>query len=203
MGNLAYTVTDLILGLAVVTCAVRLLTVPAVHRYWHMTFWFAGAGAFAGAAHHGLFNTGASWIAVGVLVVIAISYYLIASAREVLSRRWTRIVAVIRGVGVAAYGAAVAVGESGLLPLLLCESLTMASILGLWLYAGHVGHPMAVPMAVAISVNALAGVVFALPASLTTPIGLDSTALSHLAQIPGMLLLYRAVVRGTRSRQLR
>lgn len=203
MGHHAAALTDLVLGLVIAACAVRLLAVPGVHRSWHLTFWFAGASAFAGSAHHGVFGTDASWIVVGVLVVIALSYYLLASAREVLSRHGIRTVVVIRGVGVAAYAVAVVVGEAGLAMLLVCESVTMASILVLWLYGGHVGHPMAVPMAVAIIANALAGVAFALPSALTAPIGLDSTALSHIAQIPGMLLLYRAVVRGTRSRRLR
>lgn len=199
----ASALTDLILGLVIAACAVLLLTGPRVHRTWHLTFWFAAASAFAGAAHHGVFRSAASWIAVGVLVVIALSYYLVASAREVLSPRGVRIVMVVRGVGVAAYGVAVFVGRSGLLPLLVSESVTMATILGLWLYAAWKGHPMGAPMAVAISANAIAGVVFALPPAVTGPTGLDSTALSHLAQIPGMVLLYRAVARGARARQLR
>ena len=91
-------------------------------------------------------------------------------------------------------------GETGLFVLLLSESLTMACILGLWLYAARVGHPMAMPMTVAILAYALAGIAFALPSTLTAPTGLDSTSLSHLAQIPGVLLLYRTVARGARAR---
>lgn len=199
MDSAAQAITDLALGLVTLTCAVSLLWTPGVDRAWQLTFWFAGASALAGAAHHGLFHTGASWTVVGILVVVAISYLLIGSAREILHPRGVRIAVVIRVVGVAAYGVAVVLGENGLLVLLLCESLTMACILGLWLHASREGHPMATWMIAAILAHALAGIAFALPAPLTDPIGLDPTSLSHLAQIPGVLVFYRAVVRGARS----
>lgn len=194
MGSAAYAITDFILGAVTLGCAVLLLRLPGVGRGWQLTFWFAGASALAGTAHHSLFHAAWSWTVVGVLVVIAISYLLIASAREVLTRRWVRIVTILRGLGVGAYAIAVLVGESGLFYLLLCESLTMATILAIWLYAAYVRHAMARPMIVAILAHSLAGVAFALPVRLTAPIGLDPTSLSHLAQIPGVLLLYRAVL---------
>ena len=203
MGNVAHAITDLLLGLVTLACATSLLRVPGVDRSWHLTFWFAGASALAGAAHHGLFHAGWSWTVVGVLIVLAISYLLIASAREILSARGVRIVVVVRGVGVTAYGVGVVLGETGLLVLLLSESLTMACILGLWLYAARVGHRMAMPMTAAILAYVLAGIAFVLPSTLTAPIGLDSTSLSHLAQIPGVLLFYRAVARHARPRRSR
>lgn len=203
MGSTAYAVTDLVLGLVTLTCAALLLRVPGVDRAWHLTFWFAGASELAGAAHHGVFHAGWSWTVVGVLVVLAISYLLIASAREILRPRGVRIIVVIRAMGVTAYGIAVILGESGLGVLLLSESLTMACILGLWLYAARQRHAMAGPMTAAILAHALAGIGFVLPATLTEPIGLDSTSLSHLAQIPGVLVFYWAVVRGNRLRQRR
>lgn len=200
MGNTAHAVTDLVLGLVTLTCAAVLLRALHIDRGWHLTFWFAGASELAGAAHHGLFHAEWSWIVVGVLVVITISYLLVASAREILHTRGARIVTAIRTVGVAAYAVAVALGESGLQWLLLSESVTMACILALWTYAAHLGHAMAMPMTVAILAHGLAGIAFVLPLTLTAPIGLDSTSLSHLAQIPGVLLLYRAVVRGAHTR---
>lgn len=199
MGPAAHAITDLILGVVTITCAVFLLRVPGVDRAWHLTFWFAGASALAGTAHHGVFHAGWSWTVVGVLVVIAISYLLIASAREILRPRGVRIVVAIRILGVAAYAVAVVAGESGLMILLLCESVTMACILGLWTYAVRVGHSMATGMIAAILAHGLAGIAFILPAAATTPIGLDSTSLSHLAQIPGVLVFYRAVAQGARA----
>ncbi|MHA6798912.1 DUF6962 family protein [Bounagaea algeriensis] len=61
---------------------------------------------------------------------------------------------------------------------------------------------MARPMIVAISAHGLAGIVFALPESAVAASELDTTSLSHLAQIPGFLLLYRAVARGGRTGKL-
>lgn len=200
MGSAAYAITDLALGAVTVVCAALLQRVAEVARAWRLTFWFAGASAFAGAGHHGLFHAGWSWTVVGVLVVVAISYLLIASARQILRPRAVRVVIVIRAAGVAAYGVAILFGESGLEVLLAAESLTMATILALWLYALRTGHPMARPVIVAILAHGLAGVAFVLPAAVTAPTGLDSTSLSHLAQIPGVLLLYRAVVAGIRPR---
>jgi hypothetical protein len=89
--------------------------------------------------------------------------------------------------------------------LLLCESLTMAVVLVLWTIGMRRGKPMAPTMVVAILASGLAGVVFALPEAATTATGLDPTSLSHLAQIPGPVLLGIAVERGrapTGSRRL-
>ena len=110
MGNVAHAITDLALGLVTLACAASLLRLPGVDRPWHLTFWFASASALAGAAHHGLFHAGWSWTIVGVLIVLAISYLLIASARAILSARAVRIVTAIRGVGVTAYGSRRAAG---------------------------------------------------------------------------------------------
>lgn len=203
MGPAAHAITDLILGVVTLACAAFLLRTPGVDRAWHLTFWFAGGSALAGTAHHGFLHAGWSWTIVGVLVVIAISYLLIASAREILRPRGVRIVVVIRTLGVLAYAVAVVAGESGLMVLLLCESVTMACILGLWTYAVRVGHRMATGMIAAILAHGLAGIAFVLPMSLTAPIGMDSTSLSHLAQIPGVLVFYRAVTQGTRTREPR
>ncbi|GAB2762115.1 hypothetical protein GCM10027174_43410 [Salinifilum aidingensis] len=195
-------ITDLLLGSTILACAGLLLRVPALDRAWHLTFWFAGASALAGALHHGLFHAEASWTAVGVLIVIALSYLLAASSRQVLGRRGTRIVLGVRTAGLLAYAVAIAAGEADLAVLLVAESLTMASILALWIHAAHQRHPMARSMIVAIGANGLAGIVFALPDSATAASGLDATSLSHLAQIPGFLLLYRAVARGGQAGKL-
>ncbi|MGP4024341.1 DUF6962 family protein [Actinomadura sp. 3N407] len=97
-------ISNLILALVTWACALALLRVPGVIRAWHMTFWFVGGSALAGAAYHGLFHSTASWVAVGVLVVIAISYLLIDSAEEILSPHAVRIVVGVRAAGIAAYG---------------------------------------------------------------------------------------------------
>ncbi|MGP4030134.1 DUF6962 family protein [Actinomadura sp. 3N407] len=193
--------TNLILALVTFACAVALLRVRGVLRAWHMTFWFAGGSALAGAVYHGLFHTDAAWIVVGVLVVLAISYLLIGSAQEILSPRGVRIVVAVRAVGVAAYAVAIVLGRTGLVALVVAESATMACVLGLWIYAAAIRHHMAKGMILALLAHGLAGVAFVLPDSVTARTGLNPTSLSHLALIPGILVLYAAIVHGTGTRQ--
>lgn len=205
--ELSRSVTDLILGATTLALAVRLRGVAGVHRHWRRTFWFAGAAALAGALYHGpLGGSGSAaeltWVAVGVLIVVMLSYLLAASVVEVLGPGRGRVFLVIRSAGLVAYLLAVVLGNSGLNALLLCESLTMAAVLGLWALGARRSHPMAPAMIAAILASGLAGIVFALPERATDVVGLDPPSLSHLAQIPGMVLLFMAVA-GAGRLQLR
>ena len=97
MSEVGAGVTDLVLGTALVGCAARLRWTPGVHRYWALIWWSAGAAAFAGAAHHLVFSHSAraadlSWVAVGVLVAVALSYLLAATATATLDERWAVLV---------------------------------------------------------------------------------------------------------------
>ncbi|WP_019856276.1 DUF6962 family protein [Actinopolyspora mortivallis] len=188
-----HAVTDLVLGVTVLVCAWRLSRLASVHRYWKLAFWFAAASSVAGALHHGLLRREESWISVGVLVVIALSYLLVGSAHQVLGLVGRRTVLVIRVVGLVAYGVFVVAGNASLGAMLLAESLTMATILGLWVHAARRGHPSARPVIRALLAFGLAGVVFVLPVGALTPAGIDATSLTHLALIPGMVLLYGAL----------
>ena len=204
MQEVAAGVTDIVLGAVLVGCAGRLHRTAGVHRYWALMLCSAGAAALAGAAHHLLFHgtrraSDLSWIAVGVLVAVAISYMLAASAAELFGRRLARLVIIVRVGGLLTYLVVIAttdVGRTG--PLLLSESLTMTAIVGLWLYALQVRHPGAGQMLTAITVCALSAVFFALPAgTLANPIGLDARSLQHLGQIPGVLLITHLIAAGT------
>jgi hypothetical protein len=196
--DVAAGVTDLLLGAVLLGCAFRLRRSERVHRYWPLAFWFAGAGAWAGVLHHLVFAGSArpsnlSWIAVGVSVAIAISYLLAATATELLRPALARLFIRIRVAGLLAYViviATVGIGRSG--PLVASESVTMASIVGLWLWALRAGHPRAGAMLVAIVTCAASSAALAVPASVLWA-GLDGRSLQHLAQIPGVLLLYRAI----------
>ena len=81
-------------------------------------------------------------------------------------------------------------GHAGIQAMLACESLTMASILVLWLWAGYRGHPRARAMLLAIAASGAAA--FTKLAGVDV-LALDSTSLYHLAQIPGLVLLFAAV----------
>ena len=73
----------------------------------------------------------------------------------------------------------------------------MASILGLWPWAGYRGHPRAPRMLLAITASGAAAFTKLAGADLG---GLDPTSVYHLAQIPGLVLLFAAV--GGVSRRL-
>jgi hypothetical protein len=204
--DVAAGLTDVLLGAVLIWCAIRIRAVaPGTHRYWTLTFWTAGAGAFAGTAHHLVFQwsdraADLSWIAVGILVAVAISYLLAASAVELVDARLARWFIRIRIAGLVAYLVVIStfgIGRSG--PLVISESVTMACIVGLWCYGLYIGHPRAKRMMVAIVGSAASAAALALPAVGTTT-GLDGRSLQHLAQIPGVLLLMYAVTLEVPSR---
>jgi hypothetical protein len=199
--------TDIVLCAVLLRCAWRLQRTPGVHRYWAVMLWSAGAAAGAGAAHHLVFHgtrraSDLSWVAVGVLVAVAISYMLAASAAELFGRRLARLVLGLRVGGLLAYLVVITtteVGRTG--PLLLSESVTMAAVVGVWLYALRVRHPGAGQMLAAIAVCALSAVFFAFPAgTLRSTVGLDARSLQHLGQIPGVLLISYVIAGGALRR---
>jgi hypothetical protein len=195
-------VTDLLLGAVLLGCALRLQAAPGVHRYWALMFWTAGAGAFAGTVHHLVFHgaplaADLSWVVVGVLVAVAISYLLAATATEVVDPRTARAFIWLRIGGLLAYLVVIStLGVGRTMPLVLSESVTMASIVALWCYGLHKGHPRARRMLVAIAVSALSAVAMVLPGqqAIRGHTGMDGRSLQHLAQIPGVLLLCQALV---------
>jgi hypothetical protein len=195
----ALSLTDLALGIVVTALAVRLQRTPGVHRYWRLTFWWVGAAALAGAVHHGVVTysdtwAGPSWAVISFMVVVAVSYLLAASVVEVLGPGRGRVFWVLRSLGLIAYAALAIAGYAGVNAILACEGVTMIAILALWGRALRDRHPLAVPVIIAIVASGAAAAVRALPSAVTELVGLDPTSLYHLAQIPGMVLLYHALV---------
>jgi hypothetical protein len=202
----ALSLTDLALGLVVLVLAVRLQGTPGVHRYWRLTFWWAGAAALAGAVHHGLvtysdFWSGPSWAVISMMVVVAISYLLAATVVEVLGEGRGRVFWVLRSAGLIAYAGLAIAGYAGVNSLLACEGITMIAILALWGRALRDHHPLAMPVIIAILASGAAAGVRVLPDDVTGLVGLDPTSLYHLAQIPGMLLLYHALAAAPQRRE--
>jgi hypothetical protein len=198
----AQSLTDLALGIVVLTLAWQLRRSPAVQRYWLAPFWWAGIAAVAGAVHHAVFVRWArpaeiSWAIISVLVVVAVSYLLAATVREVLGPGRGRVFWLLRSIGLVAYLGAAVSGHAGVTSLLLCESITMLCILGLWVRAALHDHPLAWPVLIAVLASGAAAIMKALPADIIGYVGLDPTSAYHLAQIVGMVLLYRAVRRGS------
>ena len=72
------------------------------------------------------------WLVVGVMVVVAVSFLLAGTVADVLGGRRTRTVWALRSLGITAYVVLAATGHAGIQAILASESLTMASILALW-----------------------------------------------------------------------
>jgi hypothetical protein len=196
----AQSLTDLALGTVVLGLAVQLRRSPAVPRYWLAPFWWTGIAAVAGAFHHAAMVRWSragevSWSVISVLVVVAVSYLLAATVREVLGPGRARVFWLLRSVGLIAYLGAAVTGHAGVTAMLSCESLTMLSVLGLWFYAAAHDHPLARPVLGAVLASGAAAVTKVIPAGMTGRVGLDPTSAYHLAQIVGMVLLFRAVSR--------
>lgn len=195
----ASSLTDLLLAGVAAWLALGLRRRDDLSPHWYRAFaWTAGA-AFAGSIHHG-FVTGSdrwdspSWAIVTFLVVVAISYLLAASVDEVLGPGHATAFWILRSASLVAYVAvAVTVGAS-IGAILLCEGITMMAVLSLWWMALRRDHPRARAVAVAIVASMAAAAIRAAPPGLVEPTGLDPTSLYHLAQIPGLVLLARAVV---------
>lgn len=186
-------VTDLVLAAVLLGCAVVLH--GRTRRSWPVTFASFGAAALVGAAHHlVLGEASASWLVTTVLVALAISALLAASAGETVDGPVARALLALRVGGLAAYALALVLGGiGGTLPLVLSESVTMLAVVGLWAYAARAGHPVAVRVLVAIAACAAPSVFYAVPA-LTDGAGVDAASLQHIAQIPGVLLLCAAAL---------
>jgi hypothetical protein len=193
----ASSLTDLLLGAVAGGLAVRLERRTDLTRHWRRTFWWTAAAAFAGAIHHGFVTnserwTDRSWLIVTFVVVVAISYLLAASVDEVLGPGHAKAFWILRSVSLLAYVVVALTIGASIGAILLCEGLTMIAVLALWALGIHRGHPRARAVAVAIVASTGAAIVRALPPDLVDPTGLDPTSLYHLAQIPGLVLLYLA-----------
>ena len=112
---------------------------------------------------------------------------------EVLGQGRTRAFWLLRSAGLLAYVVLTVSGRASVAAILSCESLTMLSVLALWLWAAYRRHPLAPPVLFAIVASAAAVASKALSPDLIRPVGLDPTSAYHLAQIVGIVLLYTAV----------
>jgi hypothetical protein len=196
----AQSLTDLLLGLVVCVLAIALLRrrVAPAHRYWEFALGWIGLSALGGFVHHGYLVrwpevATVSWTLISIAVVLGVSCLLAATVEEVLGPGHRRVFWVLRSAGLGAYvGLAITTG-AGVNALIACESITFACIVGLWAWAARHRHPLALPMLVAIVASAAAAGTRVISDDLTGAVHLDGDSLYHLAQIVGVVLLYRAV----------
>jgi hypothetical protein len=189
--------TDLALGLVTLYLLPRLPRGAVASRYWRATFLGAAVTALIGAVYHGVLvgrpGAGAvTWAAMSSMVVVVMSFLLAASVLEILGRSRAVVFWPLRLIGLIAYALFAVTGHASINAIMWCESLTMASVIGLWAWAAVRGHPLGRRMLVAIGVS-IAAALFRLIPGAAAVIGLDPDSAYHLGQIVGMLLLFRAV----------
>lgn len=194
----ASSLTDLLLAAVATWLVIGLRRRTELTPHWWRTFAWTAAAALGGAIHHGFVTSSdrwddTSWAVVTFLVVVAISYLLAASVDEVLGPGHARAFWLLRSASLVAYVAVAVTAGASIGAILLCEGVTMAAVLGLWWHGLRLGHPRARAVAVAIVASMVAAAIRAAPPEVVAPTGLDPTSLYHLAQIPGLVLLARAV----------
>ncbi len=191
----ASAVTDLLLGLAAAALAWRSRRWPGRQRYWCAAFAAAAVGALLGAAYHGGIKSDATvgpftWTVITLCLAVMVSFLLAGTVAIVVGPNRASFWLWLRSAGLAVYAVAALSGHAGLNTLLLSESLTMTAILLLWWRAWRRGVPRSGTVVLAIAASAIGGAIRVAPISLRLGWTFNSTALYHLAQIPGLLLLY-------------
>jgi hypothetical protein len=191
--------TDLALGLVSLYLWAQLPRDVEGARYWRAAFVWAAATALIGAVYHG-FLTGRptigeiTWAVMSTMVVVVMSYLLAATVVQVLGRGRALVFWPLRLIGFVAYAFIAATGHPSIEAIMYCESVTMACVIGLWVWASLRGHPSGRAMLLAIGVS-IAGALFRLVPGASDLLRIDPDSAYHLGQIAGMVLLARAVAR--------
>jgi hypothetical protein len=189
--------TDLALGLVTLYLIRRLPRDLEASRYWRATFACAAVTALAGAVYHGVLVgvprvNHLTWAVMSSMVVVVMSFLLAASVVEVLGRRRAAVFWPLRLIGLVAYAVIAATGHASIIAIMWCESLTMASVLGLWIWAWLRHNPLGRPMLIAIGASIAAAMLRLVPGAAALA-RLDPDSAYHLGQIVGMVLLFHAV----------
>jgi hypothetical protein len=189
--------TDLALGLVTLYLLRQLPRDRDASRYWRAMFLCAALTALLGAVYHGVLvgtpgTNSVVWAVMSSMVVVVMSFLLAASVLEILGRSRAVVFWPLRLIGLIAYAVFAVTGHASINAIMWCESLTMASVIGLWAWAALRRHPLGRPMLVAIGVS-IAAAMFRLVPGAAALIGLDPDSAYHLGQLVGMLLLFRAV----------
>ena len=196
----ASSVTDFVLGVLAIGAALLIARDEKVNSHWRLSFLFIGLAAILGGVHHGFIGpdgtAGAiSWAAIILSIAVAISFLLSASITSVLGEGRGRPLLVIRGVSLLAFFILAFLGRATIPALLITEGLAMVMVVLLWLHAWRLEQPGVALVLAAIGASVLAAVVRGSSVHFTLGWEFDTNALYHLAQMPGIILLYVAVRR--------
>jgi hypothetical protein len=194
----AASLTDLALAVVTAYLALQRPKTGDASPYWRQAFAWAAVTAGIGAAYHGVlvgvprWGT-VTWAVMSIMVVVVMSFLLAASVVQVLGRGRAVVFWPLRLIGLIAYAVIAATGHPSITAILWCESLTMACIIGLWIWAWTRARPASGRMLVAIGVSIAAGLLRLVPGAAAV-VRLDPDSAYHVGQILGMVLLFSAVV---------
>ena len=196
----ASSVTDFALGVLAIGAALLIERNERVNHHWRLSFLFIGLAAILRGVHHGFIGpdgtAGAvSWAVIILSIAVAISFLLSATIASVLGEGRGRPLMIIRGVSLLAFLILVILGRATLPALLVTEGLAMIMVVLLWVHAWRLEQPGVTLVLAAIGASVLAAVVRGSSAHVTLGWEFDTNALYHLAQMPGIILLYVAVRR--------
>lgn len=195
----ASSLTDFLLGIIAISAALALPGKGQTQLLWRCTFAAIGVAAVLGGVYHGFLEpyetiAKASWSAIILIVAIGLSFLLAATVATVLGEGRGRILLVIRTASLVATLVLAILGRATIGTLLITEGLVMVMVVLLWVHAWRLGYPRVGIVLVAIVTSMLAGAVRG--SSLHLDFAgweFDTNALYHLAQMPGVVLLYMAV----------
>ncbi len=196
----AASVTDYLLAAIAFGLALLVARSGSRLRYWAWGLVTIGFGALLGGIYHGsLIDDPAladpSWTAITIIVAITVSLLLAATVESVLGEGQTRRWMILRFATLGAFAIVALLGEAAITTLLYVESLTMAAVIGLWIYAALKGQRGSRLMLAAILASGGAAVLRFAPLGFHLGWEWDPDSLYHVAQVPGLVLLYLALRR--------
>ena len=197
----ASSITDFALGIIAISVAFGLWRKGRIYPQWPIAFAFFGIAALLGGIHHGFLEpyetiANASWAAISLVVAIAITFLLAATVATVLGEGRGRPLLAVRTASLVTFLILAILGRATIHTLLITEGLVMVMVLILWLHAWRLGQPGVGLILVAIGASVLAAGVRGSALHVTfAGWEFDPNALYHLAQMPGLVLLYVAVGR--------
>ena len=193
----AISLTDFALGALALGAVPGLVGKINVNPHWARAFFFITMAAMLGGVHHAFIVSHESiaditWASITVLVAIAITFIFAATVATVLGEdRRAKPLLFVRLASLAVFVLLAIFGQASIGTLMITEGLAMIIVLFLWTYAWRQGHKGVGLVLVAITASVVAGVVRGVPVSFF--IGgweVDEQALYHVAQMPGLALLY-------------
>ena len=193
----AMSVTDFALAALVLGAVPGLVGKVNVSPHWPMAFFFIAMAAVLGGVYHGFIVSherfvDITWSAITVLVAIAITFIFAATVATVLGEdSRAKPLLFVRMVSLTVFVLLAILGYASTGTLMVTEGLAMIIILFLWAYTWRQGHAGVGLVLAAIAASVAAGGVRGIPVSFF--LGgweVDEQSLYHVAQMPGLALLY-------------